>query len=272
MSFIHKRFLLRAIFLFALAFAPQAWGDDADDDKFHRFSVSLGVFITDYESESRLNGSIGEDDSVIDLEGSLGLDRSDSVFRLDGYIRFNERHRLDVSIFDLSRNKTTVIDEEIEWDDTIYPINASIRNAFDLTIYKLAYTWSFLRRDKGYLGATAGIYTASLGAVLSEPQIGRLELYDLTAPLPVFGVRGEYALSDKWTLRASSEIFAIEYDEYDGRFIDLYAGIDYRLWRNAALGIGLNSVSLDIDVSRKSFDGSFDWSYNGAFVFLKFDF
>ncbi|MGI9202194.1 MAG: hypothetical protein ACR2QL_14120 [Woeseiaceae bacterium] len=269
---IRKRLVAGASIIALLLTSVPIFADESGDDEFHKFSVSLGVFFTDRESTSRLEGSIGNPGTPIDLEGDLGLNRNDTVFRIAGYYRFNDRHRIDASVFDLSRDKTRVIDEEIEWGDTIYPIDARIKAEFDVAIYKLAYTWSFMRREKGYLGLTAGLYIASFGASLREAQLGSVESDTVTAPLPVFGLRGEYEISDKWTLRASSEIFAISYEEYDGRLIDTYIGVDYQLWNRAAIGLGINTVTMDIDVERNSFDGNFDWRYDGGFLFVKFDF
>ena len=261
---------LAALLVIGLPAVPSL-ADDSDDD-FDHFSISLGVFLTDRESKSRLNGSLGDLGTIIDLESDLGLDRSDTVFRLDGYWRFNERHRIDLSVFDLSRQKTRVIDEEIEWGDTVYPINARIKSEFDVVIYKLAYTWSFLRREKGYLGLTGGLYIASFGTSLREANLGGVESDTVTAPLPVIGLRGEYEISDRWTFRASGELFALEYEEYDGSLVDLYAGVDYQMWKHASIGLGINSVVLDVGITRERFTGNFDWRYDGGLLFVKFDF
>ncbi len=254
-----------------LLYMPTA---SAQENDFDHFSISLGIFLTDRASKTRLNGSVGDGDdgTNVDLEGDLGLDRNDTVFRIDGVYRFNERHRIDISAFDLSRSKTRVIDEEIEWDDTIYPVNVSIKSEFDLEIYKLAYTWSFMRRDKGYLGLTAGFYIASFGAKISAADIGSAGSDSLTAPLPVVGLRGEYDISERFTFRASGELFALEYEGYDGTLVDLYAGIDYQLSEHSAIGLGLNSVTLDVGVTKSRFKGNIDWRYNGGLLFLKFDF
>ena len=270
MSLIRNKFFVAAPILLLLS-APSVAVADESEDEFDKFSVSAGVFFTDRQSKTRVRGSLGEGTNV-DLEGDLGLDRNDVVFRLDSYYRFNERHRIDLSVFDLSRDKTRVIEEEIEWGDTVYPINARIKAEFDLAIYKLAYTWSFMRRERGYLGLTGGFYIASFGASLREAQLGSVESDNLTAPLPVVGLRGEYDLSDKWKLRASAELFALEYEEYDGSLVDFYAGIDYQLWEHAAIGLGVNSVTIDVGIDRERFDGELNWKYDGALLFVKFDF
>ena len=242
----------------------------AEDD--HRFSLSLGVFITDRASETRVDVADLTIGTPVNLESDLGLDTTESVLRLDGYFRFNDRHRLDFSVFDLSRDATRQIDKQINWKGVIFPINATVDSELDFNIYKLAYTWSFLRREKGYLGVTGGLYIADVAAYLSAQDIAEREGGEVTAPLPVVGLRGEYHLADKWTLRGSGEFFAIEFEAMDGSLIDLYAGIDYKLFEHAAIGLGLNSVRLDVDVTASDLTGALDWQYDGVLLFFKFDF
>jgi len=242
----------------------------AQDD--NRFSLSLGVFITDRSSETSVDAADGSTGSPVDLEPEFGIDASQSVFRLDGYFKFNERHRIDFSVFDLSREATRQIDTEITWDGIVFPINTIVDSEIDFNIYKIAYTWSFLRREKGYLGFTGGLYVADLGAYLSAENIVDGAGGGVTAPLPVIGLRGEYRFTDKWIFRASGELFGLEYEAFDGSLVDLYAGIDYRMFEHVAIGLGLNSVKLDVDISDSDLAGSLDWQYEGVLLFFKFDF
>ena len=78
-----KNSIFSALAAALLLYVPTA---SAQEEDFDHFSISIGVFLTDRASKTRL----------------------------DGYYRFNERHRIDISVFDLSRSKTRVIDEEIE--------------------------------------------------------------------------------------------------------------------------------------------------------------
>lgn len=244
----------------------------AQSTDFDRFSISLGVFVTNRDSKARLDGQVPDSGTPVDLENDLGFDKSDSVFRVDGYFGFNEKHRLDFSTFDLSRKASKQIQNDIDWNGTLYPVDVLVDASLDLTIYKLAYTWSFLRRDKGYLGATAGLYVADIGASISAESIDRASSGGVTAPLPVVGLRGQYDFSDKWSLRGSAEVFAIEYGDFSGSLYDLYAGLDYQLFNHAAIGIGVNSVKLNVGVTKANFNGDLDWLYAGGLLFFKFDF
>ena len=248
--------------------ATAALADSHDD---HRFSLSLGVFITERDTEARLDGSATAG-TTTNFEKDLGLDSSDSVFRVDGYFKFNERHRIDFSVFDLSRDASKQIVRDIQWGDTAYTIDTVLETDLSLEIYKLGYTYSFLQSEQGYLGGTAGLYVADSKTSLAEESVGMAEVGELTAPLPVIGLRGEYALSDRWSFRASGEFFFIEYDNIDGSLVDIYAGLDYRVLDNLSIGAGFNSVTIDVDASRNRFEGGLDWQYSGGLVFFKFDF
>jgi hypothetical protein len=248
--------------------AAPAAADSLEDD---RFSLSLGVFLTDRDTKARFDSSLG-DGTDTDLETDLGLDSSDSVFRVDGYFRFSERHRADFSMFDLSRNKTKQIQKDIQWGDTLFSIDTAVKSDNDLSIYKAAYTYSFLNRENGYLGATIGAYVADWKVSIKEETTGSAEVGELTAPMPVIGLRGEYALSARWSFRASGEFFFVEYDNVDGSLVDIYAGFDYSIVDNLSIGIGFNRVTIDIDAAKNRFRGTLDWRYSGALAFLKFNF
>jgi hypothetical protein len=236
-----------------------------------RVSISIGAFFTDRESQTRVDGDSGRG-TDIDLEDDLGLKKSDTVFRVDGYWRFAEKHRFDFSVFDLSRGSSKQIEREIVWGDTTYPISSTVETDLDLAIYKAAYTWMFLKRDRSFLGATVGLYVADMKATLSASSVGSVESNDLTAPLPVIGLRGEYRFADRWAIRGSGEIFAVDYGDYEGSLYDVFVGLDFSVTKVIAIGVGINAVELDVSVSKRSFEGDLNWQYEGALAYLKFDF
>ena len=241
----------------------------AQDEK---LSVSLGVFLTSRDSETRIDGQIPDSGTPVDLENDLGFDKSDTVFRVDGYYRFNDKHRIDASVFDLSRSASKQIEGEIDWNDTVYPIDTVVNASLDLSVYKLAYTWSFMRREDWYLGASLGVYVMDTGMSIRADSGGQFSSRGTTAPLPVLGLRGQYDFSEKWTFRGSAEFFALDYGDYSGNLYDLYAGVDYQFSTHVAVGLGINSVRMDVGVDKPNFNGDLNWQYTGGLLFFKFDF
>ncbi len=120
------------------------------------FNVSLGAFITTRDTDTRLDSNTLRKGTTINLEEDLALDTSDSAFTLDSHYRFNDRHRVNSSVFDLLRDSSKVIQRDIQFGENFFSLDTVINATSDLTIYKLAYTYSFMRRYDGYLGVTAG--------------------------------------------------------------------------------------------------------------------
>lgn len=265
---MNRSYLVKMVLVVLLA--PMLGHAQSDPDD--RFSISLGAFISDWGTKTQLNSDALGSGTIIDFEGDLGLDASDTTFRIDGYFRFNEKHSLDFSVFDLSRTASKTIQEDIQFGDITFVIDAQVDTKSDLSVYKLAYTYSFLRREKGSLGATIGVHVADAQMRLSEQSLGRSERRGITAPLPVIGLRGEYSLSDRFTLRGSAEFFSLTYDDVDGSLSDFFVAIDYQMSRHTSVGLGYNKVTIDADTKRSDFSGSLDWSYDGALLFLKLDF
>jgi hypothetical protein len=238
-----------------------------------RASIVLGAFITDRDSTTRLDSDEGGGDGTeINLEDDLGLEGSTSVARLGGYFWFNERHRIDLSWFDLSRDASKQIQETIEFGDEIFSINTVLESESNLRIVKTDYTFAVMNRDRGYLGITGGLYVASTSLDLRVANAGIAEESDVTAPLPVFGVRGDYEITDRITLGGAYQIFRFEADDVEGRFSDFYVGADYRFTERFATGLAYNRVSMNLRAVDEGREGSLKWGYDGFMLYAKYDF
>jgi hypothetical protein len=242
------------------------------NDNMERASILFGAFITDRDSSTRLDSDSGEG-TDLDLEDDLGLESSTSVARLGGYFWLGRRHRIDGAYFDLSRSSSIPIQETIDFGDETFQINTVVETESDLSIIKADYTFAAVARERGFLGITAGLYVAETSMSLSQATLGRAESEDLTAPLPVFGLRGDYAVNDRITLRGAWQWFGYEADNIDGRLTDFYFGADYGFGERMAVGLAYDRVSMSLGAQEDDgFEGRIDWGYDGLLLYFKFDF
>lgn len=240
-------------------------------DNMERASILFGAFITDRDSSTRLDSDSGEG-TDLDLEEDLGLESSTSVARLGGYFWLGRRHRIDGAYFDLSRSASIPIKETIEFGDETFAINTVVNSEADLSIIKADYTFAAVARERGWLGITAGLYVAETTMALSQATLGRAESEDLTAPLPLIGLRGDYAINDRITLRGAIQWFGYEADSIDGRLTDFYFGADYGFGERMAVGLAYNQVSMSLGAEKDNgFQGRIDWGYDGLLLYFKFD-
>lgn len=234
-----------------------------------RAGIMVGAFLTNRDTETRLDSNLGPG-TDLDLEGDLGLESTTNVGRLNGYVWISPRQRFDFAYFDLSRSASRRIQERIDFGDLTFEINTTIDTEFDLSIVKTDYTFAPVSRERGYLGLTAGLYTAATKIALSERTLGRAESEDLTAPLPVVGLRGEIAVTDRLTIGGASQWFALDVGDASGRLRDFYIGADYRLGERFGVGLAYNDVSMNLTAEESGgFVGRLDWGYDGWLLYLK---
>ena len=250
------------------AYAQDGAVNSGQDD----WGFSFGAFFADQDMKTEFEVSFGDAGMIIDFEDDLGLKDSQSVFRLGAYNNLNERHRIEFDIFDLSQSATAILSRDIEWGDTVFPISAEVATGLDLSIYKVAYTYNMLRREKFKLGVTGGLYIADIAIELQLLDFDDQESGDVTAPLPVLGIRGEYYFSERWRATASAEWFGLEIDDYDGTLQDVLIGIDYRVTKHASIGVGFNDVDIDVDATEKAIRADLKWEYSGYIAYLRFSF
>jgi len=246
------------------------------DDAFH---VSLGSFIVDTDTKLRLDGEAGEEGRVIDWERNFG-EGDVNRFRMDGYWRFAERHKVRALVFSSSRSASRTFNEDIEWGGETYPASAVIDGEIKFSIYELAYEYAFMRRDNFELAASIGLhytdFEASLGAEVSSGGTAANRRIDrsgnIGAPLPVLGLRGTWLLSQTFSIDVSGQFFSLTYGDIEGNVQDYRATFNWQPKRWLGLGIGYDSFSVDVDVDSDKFRGQMDWSYQGPMIFYNASF
>ena len=88
-----------------------------------------------------------------------------------------------------------------------------------------------------------------------------------TAPLPVVGLRGDYVITDRFTLRGAAQWFALETVDVAGTLRDSYVGADYGFGKRMAVGLAYNQVAMGITADEAyGFQGSIDWGYDGLLL------
>lgn len=246
--------------------------DELFDSHNAKWGFSIGAFITDQNMRTEFDFNLGDIQIRVDFEDDLGFRDSQSVGRFAAFYRINERHQLDFDIFDLSQNSTVTLERDIEWGDTVFPISAEVATGLDLSIYKIAYTYLPVQREKGKFGFIGGFYVADIGLTMHVLENDLQEVGAVTAPLPVLGIRGEYYFSERWRGSMSSEWFGLEFDGYDGHLQDSLISIDYRMTERSALGLGYNHVEIDVDATKKELRADLIWRYSGVIAYLRFTF
>ncbi|WP_417485119.1 hypothetical protein [Maricaulis salignorans] len=236
------------------------------------FELALGGFITDNDATIRFDSAALGRGTQLDFAEDLGFDPSKTVTRVDAIARLGTsgRHRLDGSYFRLSRASTTTLEETIQFGDQVFTYSADVDSQFRLAITKLNYTYVFSRGPSHEIGASVGVFVADVDLGLTAATLNLSEREAVTLPLPTFGLRGQAEISDRLTLKASTDLFFIETDDSDGSLVDLRLSAEYALTDNVALGTGYYFVTTDLEYTGSRDTLSLGYDYSGLVVFLNF--
>ena len=251
-----------------------SYAEDARTDKF-KFAIG-GYTLTRYDSEISVTEPHTGAGVSVNPEDTFGLKTEQSVFRIDGYYRFNENHALTYSWYRISSDGNKSVDNEINWVDKngnaiTIPIGASVNTSLDYDIYKLGYLWSFYHNDKVELSAGAGLHITRIAIGLqADTTSSGIDATDvaMTVPLPVLTFGLTYYVTPKFSWYFKTEIFSLAYQDWEGVYTDTTAGVEYRAWKHVGLGFALANNSLKVTEDTSKYKFTYDNRISGGLLYV----
>jgi hypothetical protein len=240
-----------------------------------KYMIRLGAYIVENaNTQFSVNSGAAGIGTVIDYQRDLNGDSDDIIPRIDGYYRFNERHRVDFTYFSLDRKgtRTLAIEPPITIDGEDYS-GGTINSDIKYTLYKVGYAYSFYHSSKMEASLSAGLNITNYDLKFANDAGDKVESAGVTAPLPMFGLRMGYAITPKWYVHYVSEVFFIDFDDtVRGSLLSYELNTEYKLFKSFSLGAGLARISTNIEVNDDDWRGSITDGYRGITVFGTFYF
>ncbi len=224
----------------------------------------LGAYVV---GDARTNFTILSDAGIgagINFEDDLGGDTRDTIPRLDAYYRFNDNHRIEFTAFNVDRDGRKTLTVDLTIGNETYLASETVQSSIDYTLYKIGYAYSFYHSPDVELSLSAGLNITKYDYSFNTVGGGKNEADGVTAPLPVFGLLLDYTIAPRWHLNYRAESFFIEIENsYRGSLLINEVSIDYRIFKNFAIGAGIARQSIDLEIRDDKWDGSMTDSYRG---------
>jgi hypothetical protein len=266
--------------LLGLGLMPaRAMSEGAPDLLNDSFFMSLGTYLVNTDATISVDGATRDSGTKVDWDRTFG-DATATQFRLDAMWRFAERHKLRALWFNTSRSDSRTIEEEVNWGDETFPVDARVKGEVNWDIYELAYEYSFLRRDTYEVSASIGAYYAqfdsSLSATITNPggttQRNARGDASVDLPLPVLGMRGFWVLPYDLSLDVSGQWFWLSIDQYSGNLQDYRATLTWQPKTWVGVGVGYDWFEAHGDVDASDFKGNLDWNFRGPMIYYSVSF
>jgi hypothetical protein len=246
-------------------------------DPWRRFELSLGYFFASLDSELQIGSKALGVAANIDVEEFLHLDETTDVFRAGASYRISGRHRISADYYDLSRSATNRLGIDISVDGEVYNIGTTLESTYDLRFFNVSYGYSFLQDDRMDIAATLGVHGIDLGISLKAAESGKSETEEFFLPLPLPGLRADFALTSYLLLRQRLEILWLKIDEYEGLLVDTMIGLELSPIDHFGLGIAYHALRFDLEMEDDDFltvdfKGELELDYSGLMLYGVFYF
>jgi len=271
-----KGILTIVIFLvtFGSAFSQQE--DDKHPLLTDRFIIGAGWYFPARDVKLGIEGSVDlEEQEEIDFDETLGLEKGENTFNFNFMWRFSKSKLWSVrgESFKVGATRNVTLDEEIEWEDVIYPVGGEAKVSYEIGLYRIFFGRAISTGQKHELGGGLGIHGLNVkasveGNAIIDGQSAGFERSDVSAflPLPNIGFWYFWAPTDRWAFSASVDWFDVKIDNISGGLWNVSPGVTFQIIRNLGVNVNYQFVKFNADINKDSFKGSFDLTFSGPSI------
>lgn len=259
--------------LLAVAVGAPAEANTGND----RGWIELGLYQPTVDSLVQIgNDQTGQSGTILDLESDLNLKRRKALPSMSAGLPITKSIDLVVDFYQLSRRNSTQIDEEVDYDGVIYPINATLETEFNSTIYRVAASYNAIDTATLKVGISLGAhltdFKTSIGGDITNPD-GSVQFVrrqrKLLAPLPTLGISASIEVTPKVSLSGRIDALSLKIGDYKGRLVNSQIAAAYRIGRSWDVGVMYRYVDYRLKVRKEDWVGDVQYDFRGPAVFLR---
>jgi len=242
-----------------------------------RYIINSGIFVTLKSVILDVGGDLPS--TPIDFGQSLGLKRQQNTFSLNFNWRFSKQKKwyLGIEYFGVKNNQNVVLEDEIKWSNTIYPIGVELDAGFGIVLYRLFFGRVISRGKQHELSGGLGLHAMNINTFVQ----GKAYLQDLDyqldtekkklhvlAPIPNIGFRYIYAPNVRLAMSAQVDWFSLTIGDYSGTLWNVAPEVSFQVFNNIGIGLGYRYFKANFNMNRKLWKGSTDLLYQGPLLTL----
>ena len=233
-----------------------------------RFTIAFGAFEPSVDTRVRIDSVDGTIGTEINLEDDLALqDRKTLpifIFRWN----IKQRMGLEVSYFALKRDGTVVLQKDIEFDGTLFPIGTTVDSTFDTTVFRVGYTHDVVQKEKNTLSLVGGIHFTDFETSINDTLLGVEEEQTGLVPLPMLGLHYRYRFSDRWAMGIRAEFLDLTFEDYDGHIENFTWNARFKIRKQWSFLFGYTHYDLTVSEEGSGFHGEIAYRYKGPSISL----
>lgn len=237
-----------------------------------RYIFAAGMYLTSKDVVMNVDGNLPN--KPINFGKTLGLARHENTFALNFNWRFSKSKKwyLGVEYFSVNNSNEIVLEDEIKWEDTYYPVGVVLESGFGIDLYRLFFGRVISMGEKHELAGGLGIHAMNVHTFIEPKAYLGSQFYvldtkrrniDVIAPVPNIGFRYLFAPNLRWLLSMRADWFAIQIGDYKGSLWNLAPSISFQVMNNIGIGVGYKYFNAELNMKRQVWRGGVDLIYQG---------
>jgi hypothetical protein len=238
-------------------------------------AIELGaLYASKTSNTAQLNSTKLGVGTTVNFQDMLGM--NSWAWGPDAGIRWrmSDKWRLEASYFWISQTGDKSIDQNIQWGDVVFPINAQVTSKLNFADFRTSVGYSFYKTADKELGVGLGLHVLGYQASLASAHLGT-EGGNVLAPLPVVSVYGGFALNEHWSVSARLDEFSLTYQQYHGGITSIGLDLLYQPFRHVGFGLGYKALYVNFQADSTglgSFQGKYDQTLQGPTMYVTLSF
>ena len=250
-------------------FQPREYDDDSPQQA---IEIRVSAFNSTIDTRVIRDALDGQPGGELDLEDFLGIADQETIFQLDALYRIAYFHRFELGYFELQRQSLTTLGRDVEFGDETFVAGTEVETSMRTEVLRLAYSYSLMRDQQKELGVSVGLSFSQFEAGIRAESTQQSERLKVQLPLPTMGVFASVALGDDWRLSADIDLFALDFDHYDGYMTYVSLDLDRKFGDVFAAGIGYNFYGTRLESKNEALRGTLRIRHHGPKLYLQASF
>jgi outer membrane scaffolding protein for murein synthesis (MipA/OmpV family) len=232
------------------------------------FDIRVGAFFTSIDSTVSRDTVDGVPGFEVDIEDIFEAPDDETAFEVDALWRIGEHHLFELGYFELVRNGSATLEDDLEFGDEIFPAGTVVDSRIDYSSLRFSYTFFLMRDSQKELGIMGGLHLTELSTDVVADGSPQVERSRSSTPLPVIGLNGAMFFGDKTTLRARVHIFRTDFDQHEGSLNYAALDLERRFGKSITAGIGYNFYGVKLSSSDDALNGNLNIRHHGPVLFV----
>ena len=230
--------------------------------------LRVGAFFANVNSTLKRDTAEGVPGFEIDLEDILNAPNDETAIEADAVFRIGEHHALEFGYFELIRDGSATLENELEFGDETFPEGTVIDSRIDYSSLRFGYTFYLMKDNQKELGIMGGVHLTELSTNINADGVPQVERSKSSTPLPVIGLNGAVFFGDKTTLRARIHIFRTDFDRHEGSLNYAALDLERKFGNLVRAGIGYNFYGVKLTSNDDDLNGTLNIRHHGPVLFM----